>query len=58
MTDIFTTEELATLSAQVDEQLSLLREKAITFGTVKAEQPDEKLLEKQRQFICNFKITG
>jgi len=53
MTEIFTAEELATLSAQVDEQLSQLRERAIRSGAVRTgqEEPEEKLLEKQRKDI-------
>jgi len=56
MTDIFTAEELAAMSAQVDEQLSQLPKKAITSGPVRGEQEEaeEKLLEKQRKEIEDY----
>lgn len=51
MSNIFTAEELKTLSAQVDEQLRELDQ--LTFIPLKGEpsESDEDLLEKQRQAI-------
>jgi flagellar biosynthesis GTPase FlhF len=55
MNNIFTTEELKTLSAQVDEQLRDLHQLAKTAKAVQAKgeppEHDEDLLEKQRKAI-------
>ncbi|MDM8566436.1 hypothetical protein QUF74_12405 [Candidatus Halobeggiatoa sp. HSG11] len=53
----FTTEEIAILSAQMDEQLRELRdqEKHLQFGASKSASPidnEEQILEKQRQQIA------